>query len=75
MSAFETLVGLLLAAVALAALARRVGAPYPAFLAIGGAVLAFIPGAPISQFRPISRWRCSSRRSCSTRPSTRRRGI
>src|SRR6185369_5442704 len=30
----------------LAALARRVGAPYPVFLAIGGALLAFLPGAP-----------------------------
>ncbi len=30
----------------LAALARRVGAPYPVFLALGGAILAFVPGAP-----------------------------
>src|SRR6185369_12493605 len=30
----------------LAGLARRVGAPYPVFLAIGGALLAFLPGAP-----------------------------
>ncbi len=30
----------------LAALARRVGAPYPVFLALGGALLAFLPGAP-----------------------------
>jgi CPA1 family monovalent cation:H+ antiporter len=30
----------------LAAAARRVGAPYPAFLALGGAVLAFVPGGP-----------------------------
>src|SRR6185369_12199856 len=30
----------------LAALARRVGAPYPVFLAVGGAVLAFLPFAP-----------------------------
>src|SRR6476659_11306454 len=43
---FEALVGFLLAAVMLAALARRVGAPYPAFLALGGAILAFLPGAP-----------------------------
>jgi monovalent cation/hydrogen antiporter len=46
MNALETLIGLVLAAVALAAAARRVGAPYPVFLAIGGAILAFIPGAP-----------------------------
>ena len=30
----------------LAAAARRVGAPYPVFLAVGGALLAFVPGAP-----------------------------
>ena len=38
--------GLFVAAVVLAALARRVGAPYPVFLALGGALLAFVPGAP-----------------------------
>src|SRR5689334_5711261 len=42
----EQLLGLFVAAVILAALARRAGAPYPVFLAIGGAVLAFVPGAP-----------------------------
>ncbi|HKD19407.1 MAG TPA: sodium:proton antiporter [Thermoanaerobaculia bacterium] len=46
MTGFESLLGVLLVAVLLAAAARRIGAPYPAFLAIGGAVLAFIPGAP-----------------------------
>ena len=46
MSAFEGLVALILAAVVVAALARRVGAPYPVFLALGGALLAFFPGAP-----------------------------
>jgi CPA1 family monovalent cation:H+ antiporter len=46
MSGLEGLVGLVLAAVGLAALARRVGAPYPAFLALGGACVAFLPGAP-----------------------------
>lgn len=30
----------------LSALARRIGVPYPALLAVGGAVLAFVPGAP-----------------------------
>ena len=39
----ELLLGLFLAAVILAGLARRVGAPYPVFLAIGGALLAFVP--------------------------------
>ncbi len=37
---------MLLVAVLLAAFARRIGAPYPAFLAIAGGLLAFIPGAP-----------------------------
>jgi CPA1 family monovalent cation:H+ antiporter len=46
MTALEGLVGLVLAAVGLAALARRVGAPYPAFLALGGVFLAFLPGGP-----------------------------
>jgi CPA1 family monovalent cation:H+ antiporter len=46
MEALEVLVGLILAATLLAAVARRVGAPYPVFLAIGGALLALVPGAP-----------------------------
>ena len=44
MHALETLIGLMLAAVVLAAAARRAGAPYPVFLAVGGALLAFVPG-------------------------------
>jgi CPA1 family monovalent cation:H+ antiporter len=40
MSELEQLLGLLVAAV------RCVGAPYPVFLALGGALLAFVPGAP-----------------------------
>lgn len=52
MSEFEALVGLLLAAVILAAVARRLGAPYPAFLALGGAVLAFAPGVPSFTVQP-----------------------
>ena len=46
MRELEVLIGLVLAATILAAAARRVGAPYPAFLALGGAILAFVPGAP-----------------------------
>src|SRR5437870_10954802 len=46
MRQLEILIGLILAATLLAAAARRVGAPYPVFLALGGAVLAFLPGAP-----------------------------
>jgi CPA1 family monovalent cation:H+ antiporter len=41
-----------LAAVALAAAARRVGAPYPVFLAVGGALLAFVPGVPTLTVAP-----------------------
>src|ERR1044071_6446367 len=43
MSALEHLLVLVLAAVLLAALARRAGAPYPVFLALGGALLALLP--------------------------------
>jgi CPA1 family monovalent cation:H+ antiporter len=46
MRELEVLIGLVLAATLLAAAARRVGAPYPVFLALGGALLAFVPGAP-----------------------------
>src|SRR5262245_63289875 len=52
MRELEVLVGLVVAGVALAAAARRVGAPYPAFLAVGGAALAFIPGAPTFSIPP-----------------------
>src|SRR5829696_4010167 len=46
MRQLEKLLGLFVAALILAAAARRVGAPYPVFLALGGALLAFLPGAP-----------------------------
>jgi NhaP-type Na+/H+ or K+/H+ antiporter len=46
MRELEQLIGLFVVAVILAAAARRVGAPYPVFLALGGALLAFVPGAP-----------------------------
>jgi Na+/H+ antiporter len=46
MRELEHLLGLFLAAVLLAGAARRVGAPYPVFLALGGALLAFAPGVP-----------------------------
>src|SRR4051794_19934918 len=45
MKELEQLLGLFIAAVMLAAGARRVGAPYPVFLAVGGALLAFVPVA------------------------------
>ena len=52
MKELEQLIALFVAAVLLAAAARRVGAPYPVFLALGGAVLAFVPGSPQLTVRP-----------------------
>lgn len=52
MSDLEQLIGLFVAALILAAVARRVGAPYPVFLALGGALLAFLPGAPTINLLP-----------------------
>src|ERR1700712_2595458 len=46
MGELEQVLAIFVAAVLLAAAARKVGAPYPVFLAIGGALLAFVPGAP-----------------------------
>ena len=43
---FEWIILLLFGAALLAALARKLGAPYPTFLAIGGVLLAFIPESP-----------------------------
>ncbi|HEX7282617.1 MAG TPA: hypothetical protein VF239_11215, partial [Vicinamibacterales bacterium] len=43
MSQLEQLTGLFVIALMLAAAARRVGAPYPVFLALGGAALALLP--------------------------------
>src|SRR5678815_753220 len=46
MQVFEVIVALLLGGAALAAVARRIGAPYPALVALAGAVLALVPGVP-----------------------------
>src|SRR5215218_5097639 len=46
MRELEQLLVLFVAAVMLAGAARRVGAPYPVFLALGGALLALLPSAP-----------------------------
>ncbi len=46
MEVFEVVIALLLAGAALAALARRMGAPYPALVALAGAALALVPGVP-----------------------------
>ena len=52
MSMLEQILGLFVAALILAAGARRVGAPYPVFLALGGALLALLPGVPSFSFPP-----------------------
>jgi Na+/H+ antiporter len=49
---FEWVVALLFGAVLLSGLARRVGVPYPAFLAVGGAALALVPGGPRLELDP-----------------------
>jgi CPA1 family monovalent cation:H+ antiporter len=49
---FEWILILLMGAVLLSALARRIGAPYPALLALGGAAVALIPGAPRLELEP-----------------------
>ena len=43
---FEIVVAMLVGGAALAAVARRIGAPYPALVALAGAALALIPGVP-----------------------------
>ncbi|WP_024515743.1 sodium:proton antiporter [Bradyrhizobium sp. Tv2a-2] len=52
MTTFEWIIGLLLASVILSALARRLGVPYPTFLAVGGALLAFVPASPFWTLDP-----------------------
>jgi CPA1 family monovalent cation:H+ antiporter len=46
MRVFEVIIALLVGGAALAAVARRIGAPYPALVALAGAALALIPGVP-----------------------------
>ena len=46
MHVFEIVIALLLGGAGLAALARRIGTPYPALVALAGAVLAVVPGTP-----------------------------
>ena len=52
MLTFEWIIGLLLGAVVLSALARRIKVPYPIFLALGGALLAFVPSGPSWTLEP-----------------------
>jgi len=46
MRVFEVVIALLIGGAVLAAVARRIGAPYPALVALAGAALALIPGVP-----------------------------
>jgi len=52
LSLFESILLLLAVALVLAAFSRRVGAPYPAFLALVGAGVAFLPGFPRVELAP-----------------------
>jgi CPA1 family monovalent cation:H+ antiporter len=52
LATFEWIIGLLLGAVALSALARRIKVPYPTFLAIGGALVASLPSGPSWTLEP-----------------------
>jgi CPA1 family monovalent cation:H+ antiporter len=52
MEVFELVIALLLGGAALAALARRLGLPYPALLALAGAGLALVPGTPTVSLDP-----------------------
>ena len=52
MHVFEIVIALLLVGAALAAAARRIGAPYPALLALAGAALALMPGTPAVRLDP-----------------------
>src|SRR5262245_187691 len=49
---FEWTLALLLGAVLVATLARRLEVPYPALLALAGAALAFLPFAPVIEIEP-----------------------
>lgn len=52
MVAFEWIIGLLLGAMLLSALARKLNIPYPTFLAVGGIGIAFLPNAPAWTLEP-----------------------
>lgn len=52
MAVFEFVLALLLGGVGLALLAPRLGVPWPALLALAGAVLAFVPGVPEVALEP-----------------------
>src|ERR1044072_2931648 len=49
---FDTMLALLFGATILSVVARRANVPYPTLMALGGALLAFLPGAPQLDLRP-----------------------
>ena len=73
LSPIELVLGLLVVAVALGYVARRIGVAYPILLLLGGLVLGYLPG-PARRSSSTPTWSsCSScRRSCSG-PATSRR--
>lgn len=54
MTFFEGLLLLLLAAILLLQVSRRLGVPYPAMLALAGVVVAFVPGTPTIALAPTT---------------------
>src|SRR3954471_995261 len=52
MALFELTLALLLAAVVLTGVARKLQIPYPALLALAGAAIAFLPFAPSIEIEP-----------------------
>jgi predicted PurR-regulated permease PerM len=70
MGELEQVLAMFIAAVLFASMARKVGAPYPVFLAIGGALLSFVPGAPTPVLPPdlvAGAIRCASSARCGVR--------
>ncbi len=52
MSEIELVLGLVAIVAALAAVARRIGIPYPLLMVIGGTAIGFIPGLPQLELEP-----------------------
>lgn len=52
MQVFETILVLLLGAALVSSFARRINIPYPVLLAVGGALLTFLPDPPRLEFPP-----------------------
>ena len=52
MLTFETILVLLLGATVLAGFARRLSVPYPSLLALGGVLIALLPGGPRLELPP-----------------------